>query len=113
MRDYPDAVLSKFQTFRPVVVVGAPLGSWLASKVTTSTLTYFIALLAAIELASTVVFLEELRTDPAVLAFGVVGLGAVVFGVRELLAVRSRIATERSPQSRTIRRLDLERGLTR
>lgn len=95
----------------PVVVIGAPVGSWLASRVTSSVLTYFIAALSAIELLSTALFLEDLRTNPGVLLFAVVGLVAVVYVVKALLSVRETVAAGRQPQCASIRRLDLELGL--
>ncbi len=65
----------------PVVAWGAPLGSLVASRVTDRQLVAFVMLLAAIEVISTIVFLEELRTDVALVIFGVVALVATVVGL--------------------------------
>ncbi len=58
----------------PVVGFGAPLGSWLASKVSDRTLARIVVGLASAEVLSTIVFLGELRTDPVLAAYGAVGL---------------------------------------
>ena len=58
----------------PVVGFGAPLGSWLASKVTDRTLAKVVVGLASAEVLTTIVFLDELRTDPGLALFGAVGL---------------------------------------
>lgn len=92
----------------PVVVAGAPLGSWFASRATTDTLSSFIAGLAIIELTSTAVFLEPLRTDPTLAAFAVVGLAGTVMGVSKMMVLRERLACAESPTLRTLRRGDLE-----
>ena len=97
----------------PVVVIGAPLGSLFASRVSPGVLAGFIAALAGLELASTALFLEELRTDPVVTAFGVAALVATFAGVRTLLALRDRVARDRDPQALSIRRIDFEIGANR
>lgn len=113
----PTSILSTTDLFGmwlaaiPVVVIGAPMGSWLASRVSSSVLTYFIAALSALEVISTAAFLEDLRTNRGVLLFSVIGLVAVVYVVKSLLAVRSQIAATRDPQCHSIRRLDLELGM--
>ena len=96
----------------PVVVIGAPLGSWFAGRVQPATLATCIGVLAAAELASTVIFLEELRTDRTLLAFGSLGLAATSLGVVRLLRLRDRLASIRSDGARTLRRLDLELAVT-
>jgi uncharacterized protein len=53
----------------PVVVWGAPLGSWAASLVREATLVKFVALLAAAEVASTVVLADELHNDGWLIAY--------------------------------------------
>lgn len=92
----------------PVVVIGAPLGSWFAQRVSAATLTRFIATLAALELVSTAIFLDELRTNPALAGFGIVGIVAVLFGVRQFIELRDRISRANLPIGASIRRLDLE-----
>lgn len=62
----------------PVVAWGAPLGSWVASKVKTRQLVVFVAILAAAEILTTILFLDELRSDAALVAYGIAG--AVVLG---------------------------------
>jgi uncharacterized membrane protein YfcA len=75
----------------PVVAWGAPFGSWLAAQMTTRRLVQFVTLLAVAEVISTAVFLEELRTDPVLLAYALVGT-AVTLGVLWLIAKnRARI----------------------
>ena len=61
----------------PVVVWGAPLGSLAASLVREHHLVRFVAALAAIEVATTFILVPELRTEPALIAYLVVGLAIV------------------------------------
>lgn len=68
----------------PVVVWGAPLGSLVSSRVTDRRLVTFVVALATAEVISTVLFLDELRSDPALVAYGLVG-GTVVIGGLVLL----------------------------
>lgn len=86
----------------PVVMLGAPIGSWAASKVSQSTLVAFIATLAGAELVSTALFLEELRTDPLVAGFAIAGLVLTGYFVNELLNTRERLATNSTPQPERI-----------
>jgi uncharacterized membrane protein YfcA len=58
----------------PVVVWGAPLGSWVASHVREAQLVGFVALLAAGEVITTIVLVEELRSDGPLIAYLVGGL---------------------------------------
>ena len=58
----------------PVVVWGAPLGSWFAARIGEAHLVVFVACLATIEVITTFVLVEELREDPALLAYLVGGL---------------------------------------
>lgn len=62
----------------PVVAWGAPLGALVTSRVTDRRLVAAVLALAAIEVVTTVLFVEELRTDPAVLAFGIVGVAVTL-----------------------------------
>ena len=70
----------------PVVVWGAPLGSLVASLVEERHLVRFVALLAAVEVATTVVLVPELRTEPALILYLAVGLAglpaAFIYGQR-------------------------------
>ena len=60
----------------PVVVWGAPLGSWAAARVKEATLVVFVACLAAAEVLTTFVLVDELRTNGAMLAYLIIGLVA-------------------------------------
>ena len=71
----------------PVVVWGAPLGSWAASIVRERTLVAFVAILAAIEVITTFVLVTELRDDRALGAYLVIGLVVVPAG---FIALRCR-----------------------
>ncbi|MEM7339326.1 MAG: TSUP family transporter [Actinomycetota bacterium] len=69
----------------PVVTWGAPLGSWVASRINEVMLVRFVALLAAIEVVTTVILVPELRTEAALMAYlvlGLVGLPAVFIMIR-------------------------------
>ncbi|RMH85122.1 MAG: sulfite exporter TauE/SafE family protein [Actinomyces sp.] len=61
----------------PVVVWGAPLGSWAAARVREATLVGFVAVLAATEVVTTCILVPELRHDPRLIAYLVGGLVAV------------------------------------
>lgn len=71
-----------------VVVWGAPFGAWVASVVGERSLIRFVGAMAIAEVITTVIFLDQLRTDAALLAFAVFGLISAFVAV-ELLA-RSR-----------------------
>ena len=91
----------------PVVVIGAPVGSWVAARISGRRLAAGIAVLALVEVVSTVLFLDELRTDPSLVVFSLVAALATVWAVHRLLAVRSGLAAIR-PAVPSVRRLDLE-----
>jgi uncharacterized membrane protein YfcA len=75
----------------PIVAWGAPFGSWLAAQMTTRRLVQFVTLLALAEVISTAIFLTELRTDPVLLAYAIIGT-AVTLGALWLIAKnRARI----------------------
>jgi uncharacterized membrane protein YfcA len=61
----------------PVVVWGAPMGSFVAYRVPEAWLVRFVATLAAIEVASTMVLVDDLRSDPALIVYLAVGLVAL------------------------------------
>jgi uncharacterized membrane protein YfcA len=92
----------------PVVVVGAPVGSWFASRVSPAALARFIGALAAAELVSTVVFLEELRSDPVVASFALAGFALMVVSVVRIAVLRERLAARAAPPHASVRRLDVE-----
>ena len=75
----------------PVVVWGAPLGSWVASKVREAQLIGFVALLAAVEVVTTCILVTELRNDFALLAYLVVGLAVLPWGLIWLRKNRQRV----------------------
>ena len=68
----------------PIVVWGAPLGAWVAATVSEKTVITFVAFMALLEVTTTALFLDQLRTDVALLAFGVVGAIVVYVGVHRL-----------------------------
>lgn len=75
----------------PVVVWGAPLGSWVASLVRETTLVRFVGLLAAVEVATTFVLVRELRTDAPLVVFLVGGLAALPTAFVVLERQRTRV----------------------
>lgn len=97
----------------PVVVLGAPIGSWFASRVAPAVLARFIGGLAALELVSTLLFLEELRTDPFLAVAAIAGLLGTAVAVRYILTVRAAVATGRPVHQRSVRRLDLDVEMAR
>ncbi len=58
----------------PVVAWGAPLGSLVSSKLTDRKLVVFVVILAVAEVATTIIFLSDLRSNVALLAFAVIGM---------------------------------------
>ena len=85
----------------PVVVIGAPLGSWFASRVSPRLLVRFIAALAGLELLSTMLFLDELRTDPTLGVFAVVGLVLTGLAVRRAASIGERFTSAASRRAHT------------
>ncbi len=77
----------------PVVVWGAPLGSFAVSLVKESVLVRFVAVLAAVEVITTFVLVPELRHDPALIAYLALGLLLVPTGLIYLRRHRERIFT--------------------
>ncbi|MFK8025446.1 MAG: sulfite exporter TauE/SafE family protein [Ilumatobacter sp.] len=75
----------------PVVAWGAPLGSWVTSKLSDRRLVVFVVALAAAEVLTTIIFLDELRSDGALVAFGVVGMIVLFGGLGWLQRNRVRI----------------------
>lgn len=74
----------------PVVGFGAPLGSWVASKVSDRALALYVVSLALAEVVSTAVFLTELRTDPALAAYAIAGLAVFSTGLAIVFRHRHR-----------------------
>ena len=80
----------------PVVVWGAPLGSWAAARVRERWLVTFVACLAALEVASTILLVEDLRSNGWMIAYMAVGLVALPSLL--LFLARRRLPT-RPPQA--------------
>ncbi len=72
----------------PVVACGAPLGAWIASRLGRRHLVTLVAALALAELFTTIIFLEELRSEPALAAALAIGIFAV--GITVLHSHRAR-----------------------
>lgn len=68
----------------PIVVWGAPLGAWVAAKVSEKTVIRFVAFMALLEVATTVIFLDQLRTNVVLVVFGIAGLVFAYVGVQKL-----------------------------
>lgn len=75
----------------PVVVWGAPLGSWVASRVSEAQLVGFVAALAGVEVLTTVVLVEELRTEGPLVAYLATGLVLVPSALIWLRRNRTRV----------------------
>jgi uncharacterized membrane protein YfcA len=61
----------------PIVVWGAPLGSLVAAKVRESWLVGFVAVLASVEVITTFVLVDDLRSNPAITVYLAAGLVVV------------------------------------
>lgn len=72
----------------PVVAWGAPLGSWIANRMTARQLVYFALSLSVAELVSTVIFLDGLHRPSWLLAYAVLGLAALMLGLYFLAKYR-------------------------
>ena len=72
----------------PVVVWGAPLGTWVVQILHERPLVMFVGVLALIEVISTAVLLDALHEDAWLIAYFVVGMALAMAGV--LLARRHR-----------------------
>lgn len=95
----------------PVVAWGAPLGAWATSKVTDRQLVAFVVALAGLEAVTTVVFVDELHSDPALVAFAVVGLVVMVVGLGWVQRNRVRLLRlEPLRPDATFSRSDLDLG---
>lgn len=71
----------------PIVVWGAPLGTYVVHRLREEWLVLFLGALATVEVASTIVLVDALRTDLWLVVYGVVSLAIAVIGIR-LLATR-------------------------
>jgi uncharacterized membrane protein YfcA len=73
-----------FLAAAPIVVWGAPFGAWLASRVDEKIVIRFVAAMALLEVVTTIIFLDRLRTDVSLALFGVAGLFLAWFAVQQL-----------------------------
>lgn len=88
----------------PVVVWGAPLGALVAALVAERHLVRFVALLAAVEVATTFALVPELRSDRVLIVYLIVGLVALpavfVYGQRYRLRVFGGVSERSSHELR-------------
>jgi len=75
----------------PVVAWGAPLGSWAASKLRSRQLVVLVIALGVLEVLSTVIFVDELRSDVGLAIYAAVGLAVVVGGLSWLARHRQQL----------------------
>ncbi|MEM9133002.1 MAG: TSUP family transporter [Actinomycetota bacterium] len=78
----------------PVVVWGAPFGAWLAAKLPERVVILFVAAMALLEVVTTTLFLDALRTDVTLATFFVVGLLLAYVGVQRLDRLSTWIMTD-------------------
>lgn len=72
----------------PIVVWGAPLGSWFASRINARQLVIFAGLLAAAELITTIIFIPDLHRVSGLSIYAVVGLVSMLLGLYLLARYR-------------------------
>ncbi len=75
----------------PIVAWGAPLGSYVASRLRAQHLVLFVLALAVAEVLSTIIFVDELRSDAGLIIYASVGIVVVVGGLAWLARNRRRI----------------------
>ena len=75
----------------PIVAWGAPIGAWVASRMSPRALVMLALSIAAAEVLSTIIFLDSLRTDLALAVYSVIGLIVAIGGVMVLAANRQRL----------------------
>ena len=75
----------------PVVVWGAPIGTWVASWLSSRNLIRFVTFLALLDGLTTVVFLKSLHSDMALLAYFVAGIILTICLLRFIANRRGRI----------------------
>jgi uncharacterized membrane protein YfcA len=73
----------------PVVAIGAPFGSWVASKASERRLVVFVVALGLLEVLTTVIFLDALHSDVGLVAFTAGAAAVTLLGLR-FLARRQR-----------------------
>ena len=75
----------------PIVVWGAPLGTYFINVLREGRLIAFVAAMAAAEVISTAIFLDDLKTDRVLLVFSVTGMAVAITAVWFLNRHRHRI----------------------
>ena len=75
----------------PIVVWGAPLGTYVVHRLREEWLVLFLGALATVEVVSTIVLVETLRSDLGLAIYGVVSLAVAVIGIRVLATRRDAI----------------------
>lgn len=75
----------------PIVAFGAPLGAWLASRMTNRQLVVLVVVMAASELITTIIFLEPLRTNPTLVVFSLIGMVLITGFLFLMLKFRRQI----------------------
>ncbi|MGI9599493.1 MAG: TSUP family transporter [Acidimicrobiales bacterium] len=75
----------------PIVAWGAPLGAWVASRMSPRSLVRLALSVAAAEVISTVIFLDALRSDGLLVIYSVAGLIVAIGGVMLLAANRQQL----------------------
>lgn len=75
----------------PIVAWGAPIGAWVASRMSPRALVILALSVAAAEVVSTVLFLDSLRNDVALVIYSVIGAVVAVGGITLLAANRQRL----------------------
>ncbi|HSF85352.1 MAG TPA: sulfite exporter TauE/SafE family protein [Acidimicrobiia bacterium] len=81
----------------PAVIWGAPLGTMFVHSLNERHLISFLAIMAGIEVVSTAIFLPQLRSDPWLLTYALVGLAVSVLAVRWLHAHRDGLLGSAAP----------------
>ncbi|MEZ5379931.1 MAG: TSUP family transporter [Acidimicrobiales bacterium] len=75
----------------PIVAWGAPVGSIVASRMTPTALVRLVVTLSAGETLSTIIFLDDLRTDRGLLIYGLVGSLVALGGLTFVASRRQRL----------------------
>ena len=81
----------------PAVIWGAPLGTIFVHSLNERHLITFLAAMASIEVVSTAIFLQQLRTDPWLLTYAVLGLVVAILSVKWLHSRRDRLLGAAAP----------------
>jgi uncharacterized membrane protein YfcA len=90
----------------PIVVWGAPLGTVFVHALGERRLIGFLAAMAAVEVISTAIFLDQLRTDIALLGFAIGGLVCGIAGVRWLHNHRAKLLRDAAPPETVMQAAD-------